>query len=146
MGLTFLPLISHSGQNSIILLPNLFNYFMNSGLFKKLLPHLVAIVIFLVISVFFCKPVLDGNVLRQSDVTAWKSMAQNAFEYKAKHGHYPLWNPNLFSGMPNYQVIMEGKSILPDFISILSLWLPKPMNFFFLRLYLFLCPLFIASG
>ena len=59
-------------------------------------------------------------------------MAQNAVEYKAKHGHYPLWNPNLFSGMPNYQVAMEGKSILPDFTSILSLWLPKPMNFFFL--------------
>jgi hypothetical protein len=105
---------------------------MNSGLFKKLLPHLIAIVIFLVISVFFCKPILDGNVLRQSDVTAWKAMAQNSFEYKAKHGHYPLWNPNLFSGMPNYQVMMEGKSVLPDFISILSLGLPKPMNFFFL--------------
>jgi len=105
---------------------------MNSGLFKKLLPHLIAIVIFLVISVFFCKPILDGNVLRQSDVIGWKSMAQNAFEYKAKHGHYPLWNPNLFSGMPNYQVAMEGKSVLPDFVSILSLWLPKPMNFFFL--------------
>ena len=105
---------------------------MNSGSFKKLLPHLVAIVIFLVVSVFFCKPILDGNVLKQSDVIGWKSMAQNAFEYKAKHGHYPLWNPNLFSGMPNYQVMMEGKSVLPDFISILSLWLPKPMNFFFL--------------
>jgi hypothetical protein len=34
--------------------------------------------------------------------------------------------------MPNYQVAMEGKSILPDFTKILSLWLPKPMNFFFL--------------
>jgi hypothetical protein len=105
---------------------------MNSGLFKKLLPHLVAIIVFLAISVFFCKPILDGNVLRQSDIIGWKSMAQNAFEYKAKHGHYPLWNPNLFSGMPNYQVIMEGKSVLPDFLGILSLWLPKPMNFFFL--------------
>jgi hypothetical protein len=83
---------------------------MNSGLFKKLLPHLIAIVIFLVVSVFFCKPILDGNVLRQSDVIGWKSMAQNAFEYKAKHGHYPLWNPNLFSGMPNYQVI-DGREI-----------------------------------
>ena len=39
---------------------------MNSGLFKKLLPHLIAIVIFLVVSVFFCKPVLEGNVLNQS--------------------------------------------------------------------------------
>src|ERR1700741_2718744 len=105
---------------------------MNSGLFKKLLPHLIAIVVFLSLSVFFCKPVLEGNVLKQSDVIGWESMAQNAFEYKAKHGHLPLWNPNLFSGMPNYQVAMEGNSVLPDFTKILSLWLPKPMNFFFL--------------
>ena len=105
---------------------------MNSGLFKRALPHLIAIIIFLSISVFFSKPVLDGNVLKQSDVLGWKAMAQNAFEYKAKHGHYPLWNPNLFSGMPNYQVAMEGKSILPDIPKIMSLWLPKPINFFFL--------------
>lgn len=105
---------------------------MNSRLFKQLLPHLIAIVIFLTLSVFFCRPILEGNVLRQSDVIGWKSMAQNAFEYKAKHGHFPLWNPNLFSGMPNYQVAMEGKSVLPDFTKILSLWLPKPINFFFL--------------
>src|SRR5678809_260502 len=105
---------------------------MNSGLFKKLLPHVVAIIIFLAVSVFFCKPILEGNVLHQSDITGWKGMAQNAFEYKAKHGHYPLWNPNLFSGMPNYQVTMEGKAVLHDFTKIFSLWLPKPMNFFFL--------------
>jgi hypothetical protein len=105
---------------------------MNSGLFKKLLPHLIAIVVFLIITAIFCKPALEGNVLNQHDITGWKGMAQNAFEYKAKHGHYPLWNPNLFSGMPNYQVAVEGKSILPDFTKILSLWLPKPMNFFFL--------------
>ena len=105
---------------------------MNSRLVKQLLPHVIAIVIFLTVSLFFCKPVLEGNVLKQSDVIGWKSMAQNAFEYKAKHGHYPLWNSNLFSGMPNYQVIMEGKSVLPDFVRIMSLWLPKPINFFFL--------------
>ena len=34
--------------------------------------------------------------------------------------------------MPNYQVAMEGKSVMPDMISILSLWTPKPINFFFL--------------
>jgi len=105
---------------------------MNSGLVKKLLPHVIAIVVFLIITAIFCRPALEGNVLNQHDITGWKGMAQNAFEYKAKHGHYPLWNPNLFSGMPNYQVAMEGKSILPDFTKILSLWLPKPMNFFFL--------------
>ncbi|MFI5186102.1 MAG: YfhO family protein [Chitinophagales bacterium] len=105
---------------------------MKKGLFKKLLPHLIAIIIFLIITAIFCKPALEGNVLNQTDITGWKGSAQNAFEYKAQHGHYPLWNPNLFSGMPNYQVAVEGKSILPDFTKILSLGLPKPMNFFFL--------------
>ena len=105
---------------------------MKNPLLKKVLPHIVAIVIFLVVSILFCKPALEGNVLNQHDTIGWKGMAQNAFEYKEKNGHFPLWNPNLFSGMPNYQVAMEGKSILPDFSKIFSLGLPKPINFFFL--------------
>ncbi|HYC40098.1 MAG TPA: YfhO family protein [Chitinophagaceae bacterium] len=105
---------------------------MRNQTLKKLLPHLVALVAFLLVTVIFCKPVLEGNVLNQHDTIGWRGMAQNAFEYKEKHGHFPLWNPNLFSGMPNYQVAMEGKSILPDFTKILAFGLPKPMNFFFL--------------
>ncbi len=105
---------------------------MKNSLLKNALPHLLAIVIFLLVAVLFCKPVLDGNVLNQHDNIGWKGMAQNAFEYKEKTGHFPLWNPNLFSGMPNYQVAMEGKSILPDTVKIFSLGMPKPINFFFL--------------
>ncbi|MBK6826063.1 MAG: hypothetical protein IPG86_03940 [Chitinophagaceae bacterium] len=105
---------------------------MKNSLLKKALPHLIAVVVFLVVSVFFCKPVLDGNVLNQHDNVGWKGMAQNSFEYKEKTGHFPLWNPNLFSGMPNYQVAMEGKSVLPDMIKVLTLGTPKPINFFFL--------------
>ncbi len=93
---------------------------------------MLALVVFLVISLLFCKPILDGNVLNQHDNIGWKGMAQNAFEYKEKNGHFPLWNPNLFSGMPNYQVAMDGKTILPDTVKLLSLGLPKPINFFFL--------------
>jgi hypothetical protein len=104
---------------------------MNKGLLSKLLPHIIAIAIFLIVSVLFCKPVLEGNVLNQQDIVGWKGMAQNAFEYKEKHGHFPLWNPALFSGMPNYQVAMSGKELLPDFLKIFTLGLPKPINFFF---------------
>ncbi|MBK7678148.1 MAG: YfhO family protein [Chitinophagaceae bacterium] len=105
---------------------------MKNSLLKKILPHIIAVVIFLVVSALFCKPILDGNVLNQHDNVGWKGMAQNAFEYKEKNGHYPLWNPNLFSGMPNYQVAMEGKSVLPDMLKIFTLGMPKPINFFFL--------------
>lgn len=104
---------------------------MNKGLLSKLLPHIIAVGIFLIVSVLFCKPVLEGNVLNQHDIIGWKGMAQNALEYKEKHGHFPLWNPNLFSGMPNYQTAMGGKELLPDFLKIFTLGLPKPINFFF---------------
>ncbi len=105
---------------------------MTNGLLKKSVPHIIAILLFLVISVIFCKPVLEGNVLNQHDTIGWRGAAENAFQYKEKNGHFPLWNPNLFSGMPNYQIAMHGKSILPDVTKIFTLGLPKPINFFFL--------------
>lgn len=105
---------------------------MKNKVVQQVLPHAIAVVIFLLVSVIFCKPILDGNVLNQHDIVGWKGMAQNAFEYKEKHGHFPLWNPNLFSGMPNYQVAFEGKSALPDLNIVFTLGLPKPISFFFL--------------
>jgi hypothetical protein len=100
---------------------------------KNIWQHVIAIVLFLVISILYCHPAMQGKVLQQSDIMHWKGMAQNAFEYKQQHGHFPLWNTHLFSGMPNYQVAMESKSLLfIDFNHLLSLWLPKPVQFFFL--------------
>lgn len=105
---------------------------MQNALLKKALPHVAALFFFLVVAAFFSWPALQGNELDQHDNVSWKGMAQNSFEYKAAKGHFPLWNPSLFSGMPNYQVAMEGKSILPNLTEVFMLGLPKPMNFFFL--------------
>jgi len=121
---------------------------MKNDLLKKSLPHIFAILIFLIVAILFCKPAIEGNVLSQHDIIGWKGMAQNSFEYKEKNGHFPLWNPNLFGGMPNYQIAMEGKSVLPDTIKILTLWLPRPINFFFLACICFyiLCMLLRARS
>ena len=107
---------------------------MNKGLFPKLLPHLVAVVVFLLVAVIYCRPVLQGKVLQQHDVTQWKAMAQNSFEYKEKYGHFPLWTNSMFSGMPAYQIAMEAETILSPgwFYYILTFGLPKPISFFFL--------------
>lgn len=99
---------------------------------NKVWPHLLAIGVFLVIAIVYCSPALSGQVLQQGDIMHWKGMSQDAFNYKAIHGHFPLWNTHLFSGMPNYQVAMSGHSFLPNFGNILTLWLPKPISFFFL--------------
>lgn len=119
---------------------------MFSKILKQALPHLGAIAIFLLTAAIFCKPALEGNQLNQHDNVSWKGMAQSAFEYKEAKGHFPLWNANLFSGMPNYQIAMEGKSILPNLINVFSLGLPKPMNFFFIAcLFFYLLAITIGS-
>ncbi len=111
--------------------------------FKKLIPHAVAVGIFLLVTVIFCKPALEsGVVLKQSDISSWQAMSHQSMEYKAAKGHYPLWVSTMFSGMPAYQIAIEGAwSPLGIIDKAFQLWLPKPMNFFFLACisFYFLC-------
>src|SRR3569832_1185785 len=109
---------------------------MNKSLWQKAWPHLAAIGIFLVISVVYCKPALEGKVLQQSDILHWKGMAQQSLEYKEKNGHFLLWIFSAFSGMPAYQIAMEGAYKFNPSVFYLhyvfTLGLPKPISFFFL--------------
>lgn len=108
---------------------------MNNSWLKKAWPHVAAILVFLLVTVFFCKPVLDGKVLNQHDtgIVGWRGSAQNAFEVKERTGKMPLWSTSVFSGMPNYQIATEGKYAFPfDLNKVFGLGLPKPMNFFFM--------------
>ena len=108
---------------------------MNSNWLQKALPHVLAIIVFLIVTVLFCKPVLDGKVLNQHDtgISGWRGSAQNAMEVKEKTGKLPLWSTSVFSGMPNYQITVEGRHApMPDLNKVIALGLPKPMNFFFI--------------
>src|SRR5690242_14454160 len=103
---------------------------MNKGLFNKVLPHLVALIVFLVIAVIYCRPALQGNVVSQSDVASWKEANKQSLEYKEKTGHYPLWTNSLFSGMPTFMIAYDGNNIVPWTVhSILTLGLPIPIQF-----------------
>lgn len=107
---------------------------MFKGLIPKLLPHFIAVVVFVIVAAVYCKPALQGEVLQQTDVVQWRAMAKNSFDYKETHGHFPLWTNGMFSGMPAYQIAMEPKvPVTPNWLyGIFTLWLPKPINYFFL--------------
>ncbi|HEU5365841.1 MAG TPA: YfhO family protein [Hanamia sp.] len=111
--------------------------------FKKILPHIIAIVIFLVVAVIYCKPALQGKVVQQLDTQGWRGMAQQSFEFKDKYGHYPLWTNSMFSGMPAYQIAMDPRTkISVGYLSsVITLGLPIPISFFFLACicFYFLC-------
>jgi hypothetical protein len=101
---------------------------------KSLLPHAIAVGVFLMITLIFCKPALDSSVsLRQSDITAVAGMAKQSADYMKENGRHPLWITSMFSGMPAYQIQIDGPwSPLGIVHKIFSLGLPKPLNFFFL--------------
>jgi ABC-type multidrug transport system fused ATPase/permease subunit len=116
---------------------------MKSSWFKKLIPHGVAVLIFLVVAFIYCKPVLEGKVVSQHDITHWKGSIQQSVEYAKTHnGVYPLWTNSMFSGMPTFQIGYTSNNKAPWIAhQILSLGLPKPVNFFFLACicFYFLC-------
>jgi hypothetical protein len=107
---------------------------MKSPFLKKALPHLIAIVVFLVVAVVYCRPVLEGKVVNQSDVQQYKEMARQSFEYKEKYGRYPLWVENAFAGMPGYTIAITGQSLfnVGQIGAVMTLGLPQPISMFFL--------------
>lgn len=101
---------------------------------QRLLPHSLAILIFFLAAFLYCKPAFEHKVLQQEDITQWKAMSRSSFQFREKHGRFPLWTESMFSGMPAYLIAMEAKAFAPHgyLYAPLSLWLPKPASFFFL--------------
>src|ERR1700733_1070122 len=114
-----------------------------TALFRKSLPHIAAIVVFLVVAVLYCKPVFEDKVLYQEDVLQWQGISRNSFQYKETHGHFPLWSNSMFGGMPAFQIAMDTESVnVPGmFYHLFTLFLKTPANLFFLAsiCFYFLC-------
>jgi hypothetical protein len=107
---------------------------MQKSWYKPVLPHAIAVAIFLLVSFLFCQPAFQHKTLTQHDNDQWKAMAHNSYVYKDAHGQFPLWTQGMFSGMPGYQLAMDAPDLSPQYLvySILTLHLPDPANFFFL--------------
>ena len=73
----------------------------NFKLWDHLLKHIVAYLIFLVIAIIFCAPILQDKVLQQGDSIQWQGMIKDAQDYADQHnGRLPLWTNNIFGGLP----------------------------------------------
>ncbi|MBZ5856364.1 YfhO family protein [Flavihumibacter profundi] len=118
---------------------------MKSSWFKTALPHILAIAAFFFIALIYCQPAIQGKVLEQHDITGWKGMAQQSFEFKEKYGHFPLWTNSMFGGMPAYTIAYDGPPVQTIFLqNVITLGLPVPISFFFLACiaFYFMCLVF----
>jgi len=101
---------------------------------KKLAPHLLAIVVFIVLSYSYFSPLLEGQEIKQSDITHYKGMSKEVRDYREKTGEEALWTNRLFGGMPAYFIGTQYKSNNTKFLKRLLNFGEKPVTFLFLYL------------
>lgn len=108
---------------------------MQSFDFKKLLPHLYIIGGFIVLSLIYCYPALQGKILTQGDIVNWQSMYHEAQAYHDSTGINPLWTNSMFGGMPTYTIgIPESHNYIGQIQIFFTKVLPKPAYFLFLAM------------
>lgn len=103
---------------------------------KKLFPHLVAVGLFLAISVAMSLPAFEGKVLSAHDDLQYRGAAKEVQDYRDEFGKEPLWTNSMFSGMPSYLITFkpEGNFVEKFIFPILYNGLPRPANSIFVAL------------
>ena len=72
---------------------------------KKILPDLIAILAFVLISFAYFFPAdIEGRILFQHDTAAGAGAGQEAKEYYEQPGARTRWTNSLFGGMPTNQL------------------------------------------
>lgn len=107
---------------------------MNKTILSKFLPHIVAILLFTILSFIYFKPVLEGKQLLGHDTQSWMCMAKETIDYNESHDDHTLWTNSMFGGMPTYQISTTQPNNLIKYVEdVLHVF---PSTIFFLMLYL----------
>lgn len=101
---------------------------------KDVLPHVLAIVTFLIVTVVFFNPMFfDNKVLTQEDIQQFGGSSKAIADYRNATGDEALWAPSMFSGMPAYLVSVRWSAAPISWAkNVLSVFLPHPVANIFL--------------
>ncbi len=99
---------------------------------KSILPIVVGIVIFLVITFLYLSPLLKNKVIMQSDMMQNRGMSKEITDFRDQYHEEPLWTNSMFGGMPAYQIsISYPSNLIKPIRDNLYLHLPLPANMIF---------------
>lgn len=104
------------------------------NVFQNLWPHLAVLAFFVIVSLAYFSPVLQGKKMIQSDIVQYTGMAKQHNDYRAETGGETYWTNSAFGGMPTYQL---GAQYPHNYIKQLDLsirFLPRPADYLFLYL------------
>lgn len=102
---------------------------------KGFLPHLGAVLLFIVLTYAYMLPMLQGLVLEQHDHVSAKGQQHEAVEYYEETGENALWTQSMFSGMPTVMIWLNYKSnLVGEVSSVVIEGLQENANLLFLLL------------
>ena len=64
--------------------------------FQKFLPHLLAFFGFVILSLVYFYPVLQGKQISQSDIVQYTGMAKEQNDFRAEFDEEPFWTNSAF--------------------------------------------------
>lgn len=114
----------------------IFEQFLNK-IMKKLiqyLPHVLAILGFIIVSLLYFSPVLQGKKLYQSDIVQYSGMAKAQNDFRKNTGEELYWTDSAFLGMPTYQLGVHYPYNYIKKIDATIRFLPRPADYLFLYL------------
>ena len=94
---------------------------------KKLLPDLIAILAFIILSFAYFFPAdIEGRILFQHDSVAGVGAGQESKEYRDRTGERTRWTNAIFGGMPTYQMSpsYDSTKVLSWVEKVYRLYLP----------------------
>ena len=99
---------------------------------KKLIPYLIAILIFAIASLAYFSPVLKGQKIKQGDITQFIGSSKEIVDHRAAFDTEPYWTNTSFGGMPAYVIsAYYPNNYIKKFDSLLR-FLPRPADYLFL--------------
>nr|WP_315145504.1 YfhO family protein [uncultured Flavobacterium sp.] len=99
---------------------------------QKFYPHALVLLGFVLISLIYFYPVLQGKQISQSDIVQYTGMAKEQIDFRASDHQEPYWTNAAFGGMPTYQL---GAKYPHDYIGMIDdviRFLPRPADYLFL--------------
>ena len=101
---------------------------------KNNLHHFLVFVLFIVISVSYFSPILEGEKIYQSDIVQYTGMAKEQNDFRNLNDSETYWTDSAFSGMPTY---LLGAKYPHNYIKKIDLFLrflPRPADYLLLYL------------
>ncbi|MGE5406910.1 MAG: hypothetical protein ACM3NR_04275 [Methanosarcina sp.] len=102
--------------------------------FKVILPHIIAVLLFTVLSFAYFYPVIEGKILRANDAIVSTINAKEIIDYREKYDKEPLWTNSIFSGMPAYLISTRYPGNLFKYVDTVLRQYKMPVSVLFISM------------